>query len=79
MTVTEALATRISCRAFLPTPVPEATVRAILDAAKQSPSGGNLQPWRVYALAGEPLQEFLALIRSKIPMHPRGEGSEYEI
>jgi nitroreductase len=77
--VSEALATRMSCRAFLPTPVPEATVRVILDAAKQSPSGGNLQPWRVYALAGEPLKEFLALIRSKLPTNPRGEGSEYDI
>jgi nitroreductase len=77
--VSDALATRMSCRAFLPTPVPEATVRAILDAAKQSPSGGNLQPWRVYALSGEPLQEFIALIRGKLPTHPRGDGSEYDI
>ena len=78
MNVSEALASRMSCRAFLPTSVPEATVRAILDGAKQSPSGGNLQPWRVYALSGEPLKDFLALIRSKIPMHPRGEGSLWE-
>jgi nitroreductase len=77
--VSEALASRMSCRAFLPTPVPEATVRAILDAAKQSPSGGNLQPWRVYALAGEPLKECIALVRSKLPTHPRGDGSEYDI
>ena len=55
MNVSEALASRMSCRAFLPTPVPETTVRAILDGAKQAPSGGNLQPWRVYALSGEPL------------------------
>jgi nitroreductase len=79
VTVSEALASRMSCRAFLPTPVPEATVRAILDAAKQSPSGGNLQPWRVYALAGEPLKECIALVRSKLPTHPRGDGSEYDI
>jgi nitroreductase len=77
--VSEALATRMSCRAFLPTPVPEATVRAILDAAKQSPSGGNLQPWRVYVLSGEPLKEFLALIRGKLPTNPHGDGSEYDI
>ena len=79
MNVSEALATRMSCRAFLPTPVPEATVRAILDGAKQSPSGGNLQPWRVYALSGEPLKEFVALIRGKLPTNPRGDGSEYDI
>jgi len=77
--VSEALASRMSCRAFLPTPVPEATVRAILDGAKQSPSGGNLQPWRVYALTGEPLKEFIALVRSRIPLQPRGDGSEYDI
>lgn len=79
MNVTDALASRMSCRAFLPTPVPEATVRGILDAARQSPSGGNLQPWRVYALAGAPLEQFVALIRSRLPTHPRGEGSEYDI
>jgi len=77
--VSEALATRMSCRAFLPTPVPEATVRAILDGARQSPSGGNLQPWRVYGLSGQPLQEFIALVRGKLPTHPRGDGSEYDI
>lgn len=79
MNVTDALASRMSCRAFLPTPVPESTVRAILDAARQSPSGGNLQPWRVYAIAGAPLAEFVALVRSRLPTHPRGEGAEYEI
>ena len=79
MNVTDAVASRMSCRAFLPAPVPEATVRAILDAARQAPSGGNLQPWRVYALAGEPLQELLARVRAMVRTHPRGEGAEYEI
>ena len=79
MNVSEALATRMSCRAFLPTPVPGPMVRTILDGAKQAPSGGNLQPWRVYALSGEPLRDFIALVRGRIPTHPRGEGSEYEI
>jgi len=77
--VTEALATRMSCRAFLPTPVPGATVRSILEAARQTPSGGNLQPWHVYALAGEPLAELLARVRSRFRTHPRGEEPEYAI
>ena len=55
MNVSEAVASRMSCRAFLDTPVPGDTVRAILDAARRTPSGGNLQPWWVYALTGEPL------------------------
>jgi nitroreductase len=77
--VTDALASRMSCRAFLPDAVPEATVRSILDAARQAPSGGNLQPWRVYALTGAPLAELLAAVRAKMPTHPRGDGSEYDI
>jgi nitroreductase len=77
--VTDALASRMSCRAFLPEAVPETTVRSILDAARQAPSGGNLQPWRVYALTGAPLAELIATVRAKMPTHPRGDGAEYDI
>ena len=52
MTVTEALQRRISIRAFLPEPVPRELVHDILDRARWSPSGGNLQPWKVIAVAG---------------------------
>ena len=45
MDVRDAVASRFSCRAFLPTPVPLAVVREILDRAARAPSGGNLQPW----------------------------------
>ena len=79
MNVAEAIDSRMSCRAFQPTPVPEATVRAILDTARRSPSGGNLQPWHVHVLTGAPLGELVAIVRSKLPTHPRGEGSEYDI
>jgi len=53
MTVTEALRRRISIRQFRPDPLPEGLVREILDVARWSPSGGNLQAWRVIAVAGE--------------------------
>ena len=80
MNVTEAVASRMSCRAFLETPVPGDTLRAILDAARRTPSGGNLQPWWVYALAGEPLAELKALVREKVMTNPRGDGThEYDI
>jgi nitroreductase len=77
--VSEAIETRMSCRAFLSTPVPESTVRTLLETARQAPSGGNLQPWRVYVLSGQPLAELLARIRGKLFEYPRGEGSEYDI
>ena len=60
MDVSEAVARRMSVRAFKPDPVSGAVVREILEAARQAPSGGNLQPWRVYALAGEALAAFKA-------------------
>nr|WNX93921.1 PnbA1 [uncultured bacterium] len=79
MNVTEAIDTRTSCRAFLPTPVPANTIRTILETAKRAPSGGNLQPWHVYVVSGAPLQEFLAAIRTRLPTQPRGEGTEYDV
>ncbi len=79
MELSEAIDSRMSCRAFLPTPVPEATVRAILEGARRAPSGGNLQPWWVYALAGAPLQEFLEITRRRLAESPEGDGAEYDI
>ncbi|HET9444873.1 MAG TPA: nitroreductase [Steroidobacteraceae bacterium] len=79
MLVTEAIASRISCRAFLSTPVPQHTVVEILEAAKRAPSGGNLQPWRVDVLTGAPLAEFLGSIRAKRRTQPMGEGTQYNV
>src|SRR3954468_23943377 len=50
--VADAIPPRRSIRRFLPTPVPAATVEAILDVAARAPSGTNMQPWRGYVLAG---------------------------
>jgi nitroreductase len=52
-TVDEAITSRRSVRAFLPDPVPESTVREILEIASRAPSGTNMQPWRVYVTSGE--------------------------
>jgi nitroreductase len=79
MDVRDAVASRFSCRAFLPTPVPLATVREILTRAARAPSGGNLQPWRVHALAGAVLEDLKARIRPFAPDNPRGEGAEYQV
>lgn len=79
MNVSEALKSRITCRAFLDKPVPEATVRQILEEAKYAPSGGNLQPWHVYVLTGKKLEEFLGIIAEKQKDNPFGEGTEYDI
>lgn len=52
-TVSEAISTRRSLRAFLPTKVPEECIRDILQVAARAPSGTNMQPWKSYVLTGE--------------------------
>ena len=51
--VDDAITTRRSLRAFLPTPVPRQTIEDILAVASRAPSGTNTQPWKVYVLTGE--------------------------
>lgn len=51
--VDHAITSRRSIRRFLPTPVSKATVSELLEIAARAPSGTNVQPWKVYALAGE--------------------------
>ncbi|WP_052337351.1 nitroreductase [Nocardioides alkalitolerans] len=46
------LASRWSCRAFRPDPVPEATIDEILLAAGRSPSWCNTQPWHAHLVTG---------------------------
>jgi nitroreductase len=67
MNVTDAIKTRISVRAFKPDPIPEALVREILDVARFAPSGGNLQPWKVIAVAGAERDAVVAIARANLP------------
>lgn len=51
--VDDAITSRRSIRAFLPTPVAREDIEAILSVASRAPSGSNTQPWKVYVLTGE--------------------------
>ncbi len=75
MNVDEALKSRISVRAFKPDPLPEALVRDILDVARFAPSGGNLQPWRVIAVAGPARDAVIALAQANLP----GDDGEHPV
>ena len=76
MDVLEAVASRYSCRAFLPTPIPERIVREIVERAARAPSAGNMQPWQVYAIAGRRIEELKALLTPRMAMElPKCEGS----
>jgi nitroreductase len=73
--VSEAVDHRVSIRAFKPEAPSGAVVREILQAAARAPSGGNLQPWRVYALAGAALAE----LKARVAANPFGEAPEYDV
>lgn len=80
MDVLEAVASRYSCRAFLPAAVPEKIVRELVARAARAPSAGNMQPWRVYAIAGKRVDELRALMAPRMRNElPRGEGTDYTI
>ena len=67
MNISEALRKRISTRAFKAEPVSKSVVREILDVARFAPSGGNLQPWKVIAVAGAERDAVVALARANLP------------
>jgi nitroreductase len=54
--VGKVLRARRAVRAYKPWPVPQDVVREILRDAATAPSGGNIQPWRVYVLTGSPMK-----------------------
>lgn len=75
MDVTDAVARRTSIRSFKADPVSKQQVLTLLEKAARAPSGGNLQPWRVYALTGAPLNE----LRARAMANPLGEPPEYQV
>ncbi len=74
MNVTEAVHKRASVRQFLDVPVPDETIRHLLISAARAPSGGNVQPWKIYVVAGESMDRF----RNHIADQPL-EKAEYAV
>lgn len=79
MTVADLLKQRTSVRAFSAQPVDAACVHALLDAARWAPSGGNLQPWKVIAVAGAAKQAVEQLAAQTLLRDPAGEADDYPI
>ncbi len=76
--VDHAITSRRSIRRFLPTPVPAATVQAILDAAARAPSGTNMQPWRGYALAGAARHALVTAVQAAFDSAEPGHRQEVQ-
>lgn len=55
---------RYSCRAFLPEPVPRATIERILAIAQRTASWCNAQPWRLHIASGATLERLRAALQA---------------
>ena len=75
MDVVNAVHTRSSIRQFLADPVSDDVLRSLLTDASRSPSGGNVQPWRVYVVNGDSMTR----LRQFLPTQPPIEAPEYDI
>lgn len=75
MDVTEAVMKRKSVRDFLPDPIDDAVIRQLLETASRSPSGGNLQPWKIWVINGDSMAAF----RKHYAEAPRSETVEYDV
>jgi nitroreductase len=77
--VDEAINSRRSIRAFLSTPVAQATVEDILRVASRAPSGTNTQPWKVTVLTGSALKDLSARLRAAFddPVQRSANTEEY--
>lgn len=74
MQVSEAVVRRKSIRQFTDEPVDDAVLHDLVERAARAPSGGNVQPWRIYVLNGDSTRRFRAFIAGRPHEQP-----EYDI
>ncbi|MEH6477874.1 MAG: nitroreductase [Sneathiella sp.] len=65
MQLIEAIRSRKTVRQFTDKEISKETVLEILEIAKWAPSGGNLQPWNVQVLTGDPLKKLVSTIAER--------------
>ena len=75
MDVTEAVMKRKTTRDFLPAPIDDAVIRELLEKASRAPSGGNVQPWKIWEINGDSMAGF----RQHMADAPASDGMEYDI
>ena len=77
-TFLQLIESRRSLRAFLPEPVPRATLERIIAAAARAPSGTNTQPWHVYVLTGAARDRLVAKVCHAFDHEPDQHHNEYD-
>lgn len=77
MDVYEAVDSRRAVRAFSDKPVGRDVLGRVLGAAARAPSSGNLQPWRLYVVTGEPLAELKRRAVGRARAGDPGDARQY--
>ncbi|XVU21666.1 nitroreductase [Actinoplanes sp. CA-054009] len=77
MEVYEAVSSRRSVRAFSDRPVPREALERVLAAAARAPSSGNLQPWRLYVVTGDPLAALKRRATARALARDPGDERDY--
>lgn len=77
MDVYEAVDTRRAVRAFSGKAVRREVLDRVLGAATRAPSSGNLQPWHLYVVGGEPLAELKVRATARALAGDPGDAREY--
>ncbi len=77
--VTQAVKNRKSTRAFRSDPIPDDVIREVLTKALRSPSGGNVQPWKLYVVSGPSMSQFRDQMDQRLMQNPMGEETQYAV
>jgi nitroreductase len=75
MSVFDTVLQRTSIRQFTDRAVPDSQLRTLLERASFAPSGGNVQPWRIYVLNGDSMAKFREFLVSQPPL----DAPEYDV
>lgn len=75
MNVIDAVNTRMSVRQFTAEPVADELLQCLVSDAARAPSGGNVQPWRIYGVNGESMQRLREFLATQPPI----DEPEYDI
>ncbi|MCY1060440.1 nitroreductase [Nannocystis sp. SCPEA4] len=75
----EAVRSRRAVRGFTDRQVPRDVLERVLSAAAWSPSGSNLQPWRIYVVTGGPLGELKKRAGERVAAGDPWDERQYEM
>ena len=64
MNISDAVLNRKSIRAFTSKKISQKLIKTLLSKASRSPSGGNLQPWKIFIVNNSAMKDFLEFQQS---------------